>query len=74
MGPYRCSVRFFVSYFSKEYQQILQLGMDNRRHTAELIRTCRAAGDKVLRVRERMFSGRMVDRFVSNTCFERGLI
>lgn len=71
MGPYRCSIRFFVQYYSEEYRQVLKLGTDNRLHTAELIRTCRAAGDKVLRVEERLFSGRTLTRFVSNSCFER---
>lgn len=64
MGPYRCPVRFFVTYLDS-YGALKTLGLLDRKGTADLIRRCRGAGDPVVSVEEVLFSGEKVCRWQS---------
>lgn len=64
MGPYRCPVRFFVTYIDY-YGDVRTLGQCDRDGCAGLIRNCRVANDKVIAVHEVLFGGKKVCRWSS---------
>lgn len=65
MGPYRCQVRFFVTYIDYGSRKEITLGQSDRQGCALLIKHCRASGDQVVAVEEVLFSGEKVCRWRS---------
>ena len=63
MGPNRCEIRFSVSYMDEATGKIRGLGAQNRNDCAAIIRECRRCSDRVLVVRELLFSGEIQVRF-----------